>query len=245
MTINLTRMSALIMFLAICGASVSGVMGQTSASKTQPPRVIKYDGDMAYMLAQLTEIFGVTIGLEVDPRQPKSQVSFYLRDPTLPDVLNAIVKSAPTYQWREQSGCIEVLPVGESSPLLDTMISNFRVSEVDQTEAVNCLMNLPEVQANLRAMSLNRRDPGSASTETKGERFSMNLEGMPMRQALSKIANEGADDSGSFELLVRASSRSVTRQGSRAEHIVAGERGIACFSASFVRRGLRAIARAT
>ena len=179
-------------FIMIWGAPVSRVIGQqTSASKTQPLRVIQYDGDMANMLAILTDSFGVTIGLEVDPKQPKSQVSFYLRDATLSDVLNAIVKSAPTYEWRERSGSIEVLPVGASSPLLDMMIINFRVSEVDQTEAVNRLMNLRDVQANLRAMGLNRKDTGSASTETKSEKFSMNLEAVTMRQALSKISNEG------------------------------------------------------
>jgi hypothetical protein len=190
-TINITRITAVIVFIMIGGASGSRVMGQqTSASKIQPLAVIKYDGDMAYMLAHLTERFDVTIGLEIDAKQARSHVSLYLREATLTDVLNAIVKSAPTYQWRERSGCIEVLPVGASSPLLDTMISNFRVSEADQTEAVNRLMNLPDVQANLRAMNLNRKDPGSASTETKSSKFSMNLEGVTMRQALSKIANE-------------------------------------------------------
>jgi hypothetical protein len=36
---------------------------QASAPRTQLPAVIKYDGDMAVMLAQLPEIYGVTIGV--------------------------------------------------------------------------------------------------------------------------------------------------------------------------------------
>ena len=40
-------------------------------------------------------------------------------------------------RWRQRSGCIEVLPVEASNPLMDTMISNFRVTEVDQTELAN------------------------------------------------------------------------------------------------------------
>jgi hypothetical protein len=40
-------------------------------------------------------------------------------------------------------------------------------------------------------MSVNLlQDPGSASTETKKEKFSLNLEGVTMRQALSRIAYE-------------------------------------------------------
>lgn len=191
MTFNLTRIIAAVVFFMIWGVAVSSVMAQQTSASTQPPRVIKFDGDMAVMLVHLTEIYGVTIGLEVEPKQPRSKVSFYLRDPSLNDVLNAIVKSAPIYQWRERSGYIEVLPVEASSPLLDVIISNFRVSEVDQTGAINRLLILPDVQAAVRAMSVNLlQDPGSASTETKKQKFSLNLEGVTMRQALSSIANE-------------------------------------------------------
>jgi hypothetical protein len=192
MTSNPTRIAALIIFLTIYGAAPVGrVMSQqTSASKDQPLRVVQYDGDMAHLLANLTDTFGVTIGFEVDPKQPQPRVSFYVRDATLSDVLNAIVKSAPAYDWRERDGSIEVLPVRASSPLLDTRIDNFQVSEVDQIEAVNRLLKLPEVQANLRAMGLNQKETGSVSTETKVEKFSINLDGVTMRQALSRIANE-------------------------------------------------------
>lgn len=190
MPINLTRIIAAVVFFMIWGVAVSPVMAQQTSATSQTPRVIKFDGDMAAMLVHLTEIFGVTIGLEVDPKRPKSRVSFYLRDPTLNDVLNAIVKSDPTYQWRERGGCIEVLPLEASNPLLDVIIGNFRVSEVDQTGAINRLLNLPDVQAAVRAMSLNLQDAANASTETKKEKFSLNLGSVTIRQALSMIANE-------------------------------------------------------
>ena len=83
-----------------------------------------------------------------------------------------------------------MLPIESSSPLLDTLINNFRVSEVNQAEAFNRLMNLPEVQANLRTMSLNRRDPNRFSTDKMSVKFSINLESVTMRQAFSRIAYE-------------------------------------------------------
>lgn len=191
MTINLRRILAGVVCFMVLGASVSRVMAQQpSAARAQTPAVIKYDGDMASLLATLTEIYGVTIGLEVDPKQPKSRVSLFLREPTLADVLNAVVKSAPGYKWRESGGCLEVLPVEGSTPLLDTTINNFWVSGVDQAEATNQLMNLPEVQDSMRALNLNRQNLAGASAGTKNERFSMNLEGVTVRQALSKIASE-------------------------------------------------------
>ena len=185
------RIAAVVFALTICVAFASRVRGQqTSAPRTQTPAIIKYDGDMGFMLAHLTEVFGVTIGLEIDPQQPKPQVGFYLRDPTLPDVLNAIVRSAPRYQWRESGGVMEVLPLEGSSPLLDTIISDFRVNNVNDTEAINQLLKLPEVQARMKALSLNPRDPGNAPAETKGEKFSLSLEGVTMRQALGRVAKE-------------------------------------------------------
>lgn len=105
-------------------------------------------------------------------------------------MLDAIVKSAPTYEWHERNAHIEVLPVGATSPLLDTMIRAFRVSDVDQSEAVSRLLNQADVQANLRAMSLTRKATGSASIQPRRQKFSMSLDGVTMREALSRIANE-------------------------------------------------------
>ncbi len=76
MTISMTKKTAMAVLIVICGATVSRVIGQqASAPKIQPLRVVQYDGDMANLLAHLAVSFDVTIGLETDPKQPKSQVS--------------------------------------------------------------------------------------------------------------------------------------------------------------------------
>lgn len=191
MTINRKRLAAVVFVLTICGAPVSRAMGQQeSATKKRPPAIIKYEGDMAIMLAQLTERYDVTIGLEIDPLQPKPQVGLYLQDPTFTDVLNAITRSAAKYQWHESEGFADVFPLEGSSPLLDTIISNFQVTDVDEMEAINQLVNLPEVQANMKAMSSKHRDSSSVSTEKKSTKLSLSLQGVTMRQALHSIVNE-------------------------------------------------------
>lgn len=183
------KITAAVVLLTICGVSISPAMAQQTASpRIKPPAVINYEGDMASLLARLPEIYGVTIGLEVDAQEPQSRAGLYLRDPTLPDVLNAIVKSAPRYQWRETDGFIEVFPVAGSSPLLGTIISSFWTRDVDEAGAINQLLNAPETQANMRAMSLNHRAVGGTSTEKKGEKISVNLEGVTLRKVLHQIA---------------------------------------------------------
>lgn len=185
---HIVKMTVVVVLIVICGAATSRAIGQEqSAPKI---RVISYGGDMAYLLARLPENFGVTIGLETDPKQAKSYVSLHVENPTITDVLNAIVKSAPRYQWRERHGCIEILPVAGSSPFLDTIVSNFQLTDADESAAINDLINLPDVQANLKAMGLRRKDAGTASRETKPEKFSLKLEGETMRQTLCRITTE-------------------------------------------------------
>lgn len=193
MTTNLRRMATVAAVLTICCASASVALAQQQQSMpvTNSVAVIKYNGDMAALLDKMAETFGVTIGLEVDPRQPSSRVKFELREATIRDVLNAVVQSEPGYQWRESDGFIDVFPAKGRSPLLDTKINSFRVSDVDQAEAINQLMSLPEVLVGLSAMNLTRGDLNRVSVTRKGERFSMSLEGVTMRRALHEIASEG------------------------------------------------------
>jgi len=191
MSMNCEKLVATLFVLIICSTSAVRVMGQQkTAPNTLPLRKIQYDGDMAVLLEELTEVYGVTIGLEVDPLEPRPRARFEIKDATLKDVLNAITQSAPRYQWRENGEFIEVLPVRGSNPLLDTSISNFRVSDFSKREAVNQLVNLSEVQDNMRTMRLNLQESGDASREKKGDRLSINLESVTMRQALNVIAKE-------------------------------------------------------
>jgi hypothetical protein len=145
---------------------------------------------MANLLANLTNVYDRTIGLEVDPRRPRSTVGFYLKDPTLADVLNAVTKSSPLYRWNEKEEFIEVVPLGGSSPFLDTRISNFRVDYADGAEAVSQLVNLPEVQASMNTMRLRYRDPANSRAIDAGKKMSFTLQDVTLRQVLNKIANE-------------------------------------------------------
>jgi hypothetical protein len=194
MRISLKRINSLAAALTICCASATVLMGQQTTMPAPAPRTlgaIKYEGDLAALLANLAQTFKVPIGLEVDPRQPKPRVKFELREATLADVLNAIVKAEPGYQWRERDGAVEVLPVEGGSPLLETMINNFQVGEADEMEAINQLINSPEVQASLRALNLSRSDFVRPSARRNGRKFSISLEGVTMRQALHRIVTEG------------------------------------------------------
>jgi len=177
-----------LVFSAMC---MSPVMAQQAPETVkQPLRVIQYNGDMANILSQLPGIYHRTIGLEVDPRHQWSTVDFYLKDPTLVDVLNAITKSAPIYQWSDKQDFIEVVPVRGGTALLDTRISSFRVDYADESEAINQLLNLPEVQASMTAMRLRYKNTANPLAAGSGKKMSFAVQDVTIRQVLNKIANE-------------------------------------------------------
>jgi len=177
--------------LVVFGLYGSSIIRAQPAAETQsqPPAVIQYKGDMANMLAHLPSIYGRTIGLELDVRQQRSTVEFYLKDPTLVDVLNAITKSAPIYRWSDREDSIEVVPLKGGTPLLDTRVSSFRVDYADESEAITQLLNLPEVQASMDAMKL-RQNSTNAFAAGSGKKMSFAVHDVTVRQVLNKIANE-------------------------------------------------------
>jgi hypothetical protein len=175
-----------VVVIAVCGVFADYALGQQS-TRVQTPRIIHYNGDMAHLLAAMSETYDTTIGLEADPQQPRSPAAVELQNPSLADVMNAIVKSVPRYQWREKGNVVEVSPVAGGSSLLDTNIATFQVTDADAKDAINQLLMLPEVQANIRSMNLAWME---VSTERRGKKFSMSLENVSMREALNMIAKE-------------------------------------------------------
>src|ERR1044071_3744516 len=181
------KLIATAVVLGICAVSMSGVMAQQPAPP--PVRAITYKGDMANILSELPNVYGVTIGLELDT-QRYQVVGIALSDPTVTDVMNAIVQSSKKYQWQQTGAFVEVWPLAGSNPLLETRISSFRVKDLSASEAFDRLLTLPEVQANMRELNLQRRAPAESPGKLTSSRLSVNLEGVTLREALDKIAQE-------------------------------------------------------
>jgi hypothetical protein len=185
MIVSLKLIAAAVV-LGICAVSMSGVMAQQPAVSTL--RVIRYKGDFTMALAALPTAYGMTVGLELDTQRYRI-VSVSLDDATVTDVMNAIILSSKKYQWRQSGGFVDVWPSAGGNPLLETRINSFKVKDLSPSEAFDQLFNLPEVQANMTALNLKRREPDPPG-KLSSTRFSVNLEGVSLREALDKIAQE-------------------------------------------------------
>jgi len=183
--------AVLLLLFAMSGAPAPRLRGQQVSGPAPRGHVlgsVVYDGDLAGLLQHLAEEFGVTIGFEADHRQPRPRIKFELRDATLQDVLDAIVRARPAYQWRQDGGFIDVYPVRGGSPLLDTVIGRFQVSGANWAEASDALLSLPEVRSSLSANRLGRREAGRGPAGRGGDVFSLYVENVPVRRALHEIA---------------------------------------------------------
>lgn len=183
MTISLKLLAVAV----VLGISMSVVMAQQPASKTL--RVIRYQGDFTMIVAAMPGAYGVTVGLELDT-QRYHIVTLSVDDATLTDAMNAIIQSSKKYQWRQIGGFVDVWPLAGGNPLLETKINSFNVKDVSASEAFDRLFNLPEVQANMTTLNLKRREPEGVTGKLSSAKFSVNLEGVSLREALNKIAQE-------------------------------------------------------
>jgi hypothetical protein len=171
-------------------SSLSITSGQSRPSKSESLRVVEFhDVDMGAALAAFAADYDVPIGLEADPEKPRSQITLHLRDVLFPQILDGIVQAEPKYRWRENNGCIDVLPVSGGLDLLDSRIDSFQLTDVNRALAVNRLFGLPEVRALVLAKNLKPHLP-SPLDRTKDEKLSFDLRGVTLRQALNQIARE-------------------------------------------------------
>ena len=178
----------LIVILLFCLVP-SALCQQPSPSPTPPLRLVRFNGAMVPFVAQIAEAYGATIGLEIDPAEPDPNLEIAVDEATIEDVLNAVVKFKPNYSWSKSVNAFALFPKERRNPLLDTVIASFQVSDVDQADAVNKLLSLPDVEARMIAARL-YRVVATNQVQTNAKRISLRLSNVTMHQVLDTIATD-------------------------------------------------------
>jgi len=152
----------------------------------QPLRVVNYSGDMLAFIGHLPLTFNTSFSFEIDPLEPRSNLTFHVTDATLDDVMNAIVRAKPNYTWRRNGNTIEIYPVGRANPLLETRISSVRISNTKLKEALQRLFYSNEVNTAIANFGL-RHGP-IRGVEDQDKRVSVSADEITLRQGLNQIA---------------------------------------------------------
>lgn len=163
--------------------------GQQEPIEKSTMRVVEFyhPVDMALILAQFASDYDVVIGLETDGEKSNSKIELHLRNVTFSQVLDAIVKEEPRYQWRQNGKFIEFVPARGGVSLLDTPITNFQINDVNRVVALSSLLGIPEVRERMLSLNLKPRPLYLQTDSTKDEKLSFNLSGVSLRQALNRI----------------------------------------------------------
>jgi len=167
--------------------------------RNEPLRVVVYSGDMLTFMAQLSVTFETCFSFEIDPLEPRPNLTFSVKDATLDDVMNAIVKAKPTYAWRRNGKTIEIYPVGHANPLLETRISSLRLSNTKLKEALQHLMYSSEINSAIANFGLIHGPIGGADDQSRS--VSLSADNITLRQALNQIAETSGVKFWSFELI--------------------------------------------
>lgn len=192
-----TSLGRTLFALALLSALVTPAAAARALRRQDAPRkaaqlvTVKYEGDMAVLLHHLAVEYGVTIGLETLPREPRPKVNIFLRDVTLRDILTAIAGAHPEYQLQDGGDSFDFYPAGGRSPLLDAQVAGFELKDAHWADGRDALFALPEVAAVAVAEGLARRDPVAAPSDGPGAKFSLLLKGVTVRAALHEMARRG------------------------------------------------------
>jgi len=176
------------------------VAAQQVLAPNERVRVVSLNGDLKAFLAQMPANFDVTIGFEIDPMHPQSRVSFEVMDATFADIMNAVVKARPEYQWRQAGKIVEIYPASGTNPILDLTVNSFHVKDVVAVAALNQLFGLNEVQDALQNSKL-KLEPGTITPSSNpGSPVTIDLESVKLRDILSRIATDSGFKFWTFQL---------------------------------------------
>jgi hypothetical protein len=140
---------------------------------------------------------GLPVGLEVagtQPENPEREINISLKNTTLQDVLNEIVKQDPRYRWTSNGGVIHVYPMTDRDPLLqdllETNLSAFMATSDGTTYRLRSrILDLPEIKSKLEkakvtpfTIALTGADYGKL-----GDGFSLRVANVTLQSLLDQI----------------------------------------------------------
>lgn len=118
------------------------------------------------------------------------------------DLLDQIVLASPQYRWHVDDGVINVIPDTNLTAPLDIKISKFKVESVSASDALNQLLEEPEVRQGIEGLNFHQgaRAFGGGFPISKA-RISLDLKNVTLQEALNSIVR--ADGRALWALLLR------------------------------------------
>lgn len=152
------------------------------------------DEPIDQILGRLAKSYNVPIGLEkIAPKVAVSseerRISVKIEKGTVQDVLDAVIRADPRYQWKEVAGVINVLPRKARNPILEIPVRSFQISNANWMDVRQAIQMTAEIKGGFERMGLKERSAitvvGSGNNNLP--KFSLDLRDTTLRGILNEI----------------------------------------------------------
>jgi hypothetical protein len=194
---SLHRLSAVLIVTLIALACVPAQTRESEILDHHFDVVKIKQANLILALSTLANENGLPIGLEVAAARPNSlerEINLDLKNSTLRDVLNAMVRQDSRYAWTSRGGTIYVYPTIDRDPLLldllATSLREFTVVSDRTTYRLRArILDLPEIKVKLQeakaspfVIALTGADYGKL-----GDDFSLHVSDVTLKSLLDQI----------------------------------------------------------
>ncbi len=170
------------------------MVGQRQKDELLERKVAEFEvtnAPTSLVLERLAKESEIPIGIEAAPEKQHDNTTIVvgLRNGTVRDILNAVIRADPRYHWTKVDSVINVFPKENKDPLLETKIALFEVRNLNRAQAIRVLVNSAQVKERLRQTGVRERTaivlPGDS--ELGLPTFSLSLKNSTVRDALNGI----------------------------------------------------------
>lgn len=201
MIIRATTRAAVVCAVLLCLIHAGDATGQDSAAGLLDRPVSDFrieDGSVGWVLSNAARRFEVPVGFE-GARDPDAgpQVSVDIRGGTLRDVLDAVVRQDPRYEWRVVDGVINVFPKAGRDELLVSLLATpvreFSIAEGTGRKVIQMrITDLPEIKAKLEAAHVTPTYfvVSNLDVNPVGAKFSLTMTDTTVRGLLNRIVRD-------------------------------------------------------
>lgn len=145
-------------------------------------------------LSDVAEDFGIPIGVEAAARGQGRKIKIDMSEGTLRDVLDAVIKQDPRYEWTLVNGVVNFTPRSDrdelSAEVLSTTLKEFEVKEgAALIDIKREIIAQPEVHAKLDSAKVGTRIGGFTGRDFNkaGPKFTLRMGNVTVREVLNHL----------------------------------------------------------
>jgi hypothetical protein len=106
----------------------------------------------------------------------------------LREALDVIIRADPQYEWFDDDGVVNILPLSGEPALLTTRIKEFYVEDLSVDSALNRLLQLPEIRKKWEELGLSSGIDFLGLRSPRPRKITMQCQDVTLREALNAIA---------------------------------------------------------